>query len=444
MKEKKVKVVVGLGATGISCVRHLTKQGHDVVAVDTRLQPPGLAVLKEQYPDVPVFLGPLSDAPFHEANTIVISPGVSLKEPVIARQIAAGVPVVGDIELFAREVKKPVLAITGSNGKTTVTSLLGEMAKMAGLQVAVGGNIGTPVLDLLTEPEIDLFVLELSSFQLETTTSLKPVAATVLNVSPDHLDRYDSYREYVAAKQTIYQHCDTAIINASAPEIWRDLHLDCSLLSFSSTSKQADFYLQDQDGKTFLAYQGQTLLPVSEMPLKGRHHNENALAALALGVAAKLPMEAMLKALRTFTGLPHRCQRVSTLGGVDWFNDSKGTNVGATQTAIATVSGEIDGKIVLIAGGLSKGADFSPLLPCIQSQVKAIVLIGEDAKLIEEAFSGQVAMVHAESLSAAVSLAAEQAHKGDAVLLSPACASFDMFKSFEDRGNQFVAEVKQL
>ncbi|MFA6409187.1 MAG: UDP-N-acetylmuramoyl-L-alanine--D-glutamate ligase [Gammaproteobacteria bacterium] len=442
MHSQKTHLVVGLGKTGISCVRYLKKIGHEVAVVDSRKEPPELSTLKADFPDVPVVLGTFDTDLFSKASVLIVSPGISLKEPAIAAQIARGIPAIGDVELFARSVKAPIVAITGSNGKSTVTTLVGEMAKAAGLSVVVGGNLGTPVLDLLSSPEPDLYVLELSSFQLETTFSLKPAAAVVLNVTPDHMDRYADFAAYLKAKQLIYRSAKTAILNRDDPPSYTGVDFSqTKTLSFGlETAKNNEFGLQDG----FLTYGKEKLIASKDLKIKGRHQIANALAALALGHAVKLPFSAMCKALADFPGLMHRCTWIRNLNGVDFYNDSKGTNVGATLAAISGLGEEIRGKIILIAGGLGKDADFSELKPAMTKYVSSVILIGKDAKKIAADLANTVPILFASSMQEAVETAYKQAKSGDSVLLSPACASFDMFKNFEHRGEVFTRDVRNL
>jgi UDP-N-acetylmuramoylalanine--D-glutamate ligase len=439
---KNLMVIVGLGKTGLSCVRFLVKRKKNIAVVDSSDNPPGLAELKKKYPAVPVFTGKSIKNILEQATQLIISPGISLKTPLIAKQIAKGTPAIGDIELFTQATTKPIIAITGSNGKSTVTTLLGEMAKATGLKVGVGGNLGKPALDLLANPEPDLYVLELSSFQLETTYSLKTVAATVLNVTPDHLDRHQNIKEYAAIKMRIFNGSKNAIINRDncwfLPSSFRG-KFDCISFGYNEPIEYNFGLIND-----YLSLDDEKLISVDELLIKGRHQVANALAALALGYAAKLPMYAMLRALRTFPGLEHRCQLVAKIDNVDWFNDSKGTNIGATEAAIAGIGDSIRGKIVLIAGGQGKGADFSKLFAVTQKFVRTLILIGVDAPKIGEALRDACPIVYAESMAQAVTIAKEQAQPGDSVLLSPACASFDMFKNFEHRGQVFTDLVKKL
>lgn len=438
-----LSVIVGLGATGLSCARYLHSVGKPFAMVDTRAEPPQLDAFRQLYPDVEVELGTLDAKVFNKATEIVLSPGIAMREPAIAKQIERGVSVIGDIELFARAVKKPVIAITGTNAKSTVTTLIGEMAKAAGYVTEVGGNLGVPALDLLMQnANADLFVLELSSFQLETTYSLAPVVATVLNVTPDHMDRYDTLADYQAAKHRVYINCQTAVCNRD--DAATDIHQDSKIYFTLHEPLMNEFGLRCVDGEYYLAYGADLLLAVAELPVAGRHYQANALAALALGHAFGLPFEHMLHVLRTFPGLPHRCQLVRTRRGVKWYNDSKGTNVGATQAAIEGLGDHISGKLILIAGGIGKNADFSPLLPAMEKYTRHIVLIGESAREMADLIHGRIPISFATSMDEAVHRCDAVAQPGDSVLLSPACASFDMFKNFEHRGQVFTEVVEKL
>lgn len=439
-----LKVIVGLGETGLACARFLADQNIPIAVTDSRKEPPQLKKFKKEFPAIEIALGSFSEKLLNDAAEIVVSPGVSLKEPTIVQQIKKGKSVIGDIELFTRHINNPVLAITGSNGKTTVTTLLGLMVKEAGNSASVCGNIGEPVLNQLVSPEPDYYVIELSSFQLETTYSLNPAVATILNMSPDHMDRYDTYQEYVQAKQRIYQNCHWPVVNADEPDIWETVKLMTSPIQFSLTNDKADFSLIEHNQQWHLAHHGKPLIAVSELKLNARHHCQNALAALAMAEAIGLPMESRLNVLRNFAGLPHRCQWLRTLNGVDWYNDSKGTNVGATQAAITSLGAHIKGGLILILGGQGKGADFSPLREPVQQYVKQVILIGEDAPIIEKALKETTKLSFADSMESAVQTAESVAESGDAVLLSPACASFDMFDNFEHRGDVFINAVEAL
>jgi UDP-N-acetylmuramoylalanine--D-glutamate ligase len=436
---RRAKVlVIGLGVTGLSVAKYLSRLGFNFAAVDSRGNPPSLKEFTEQMPDVPVFTGKFNEEAFQVATHLVISPGVALTEPAIAQAVANGSVIVSDIDLFACSTHAPIVAITGSNGKSTVTTLLGEMAKTSGKLVGVGGNLGTAALELLETPA-DLFVLELSSFQLERTTVLNAAAATVLNISADHLDRHRDVEEYAAAKQRIFDGNGVMVINADDPRVNAMRRKGRRTYAFS-IKEATDFTLAKIKGVECLVYGGRKLMALSELPLEGRHNAANALAALALGTAVGLNPEAMCDALRRFKGLPHRMQRIAKINEVTWINDSKATNIGA---CVAALQG-YDRKVILLAGGDAKGADMSELRPAVQEKVKSIVLMGKDAHLIEQALVGSVPVARAQNMREAVQIAAGQAEPGDVVLLSPACASLDQYKNYQERGEIFTKAVLEL
>jgi UDP-N-acetylmuramoylalanine--D-glutamate ligase len=440
------KVIVGLGATGLSCARYLARSGVPFAVMDTRVDPPNYAQLKSEMPEVSVTLGGLDQALLAEASEVILSPGLCPQEPLLQVCRDKGVPIVSDIELFARAAGAPICAITGSNAKSTVTSLVTEMARMAGIAVRLGGNIGPPALDLLRASEPALYVLELSSFQLETTYSLAPYVATILNISPDHMDRYPNLAAYVAVKQRIYQRARFMIWNrddqATYPKVGT---AGAQLVSFGFDEPGTDqFGIVQADSGLYLGFNQEALLSVHELLIKGRHNWMNALSALGIGYALALPMPAMLQALQTFPGLPHRCQWVGEQGGVSWYNDSKGTNVGASLAAISGLGESIRGKLILIAGGVGKGADFSELKAPVTEHVRTLILLGEDASILEKAMDSSVPIVYAQDMQEAVHIAKGQAVPGDAVLLSPACASFDMFNNYAHRGEVFMQATLEL
>lgn len=444
LSHKRV-LVVGLGKTGYSCARYLSEQGIEVAITDSRDHPPALDELQSIYPDIAVFVGGFSSEAFKRATCLIVSPGISLREPLIVEARARGAEIVGDIELFARNANAPVVAITGSNGKSTVTSLLGEMAKHAGLDVRVGGNIGIPALDLLHEPQPDLYVLELSSFQLETTESLNACAAAILNISEDHMDRYQDLNDYTAAKAKVYFGTGTLVVNLDDEQVMGTANLvkqGRELLGFTANKpKDNEFGICNRSNENYLCYGHDLLMPVTELKIKGQHNTVNALAALALGQEANIPLDAMLSTLKEFPGLPHRSQWIAEKNGITWYNDSKATNVGA---AIAAINGIEANNIILIAGGQGKGQDFSPLKGVVKNKVTHLLLLGEDAELLKKELSACTEIDIVNNLSQAVNKANEVAKEGDAVLLSPACASFDMFTGFEQRGEQFVAAVFEV
>ena len=438
----KKRVVVGLGITGLSCARYLYQRGLLFTVVDTRAEPPALDELRCEMPDVECFVG---DYPLEIVTTaaeLIVSPGISMDAPIVLQAQGAGADVVGDIDLFMREARAPVIGITGSNAKSTVTELLGQMGQDAQLNVGVGGNLGTPALDLLS-PERDLYVLELSSFQLERAGRLGLAVAAVLNVSADHMDRHRTMAAYQQAKQRIFRGCKKVVINRDDPMTIPLLSTDVEVVGWSMKAPEpGNFGLRHKQGVEYLCFGLEAVLPVSELGLLGRHNVANALAALALGYSAGLSLSNMQSALRTFKGLPHRCELIADIDGVRFVNDSKGTNVGATEAALFGVGGDRD--IVLIAGGQGKGADFSQLQEAVSRHCKLLILMGEDGPLLEEALSSCVAVLSVSSLDQAVNVAAMRAKAGDVVLLSPACASFDMFSGYAQRGEAFCARVNAL
>lgn len=446
--DSSLYLVAGLGITGHSIARYLRRRNKTFVAFDTRMQPTGLTEFNAEFPGVDVFLGEIPDALYNQLAGIISSPGVALDEPSMKKAIAKGIPVIGDIECLAREIKAPVIAITGTNGKSTVTTLVGEMAKAAGFNVAVAGNIGAPVLDMLDDGiEHNLWVLELSSFQLDLTCSLTPAAATILNVTPDHLDRHHTIDAYIKAKQRVYHGASTLLYNRDDMQTFPNPKpvAQNSVISYGLDDPSAgNWGLITTGGVSYLAYGQEKLLSVDALRIKGRHNWQNALASCALSQAVGITHNHMVDVLQSFPGLPHRSQWVRTIDGVDWINDSKGTNIGATMSAISGIGGSMQGKIVLIAGGQGKGADFTELRASMAEYVRAVVLIGEDADKLEKALVDVVHITRASSLELAVIEAKLQAQPGDVVLLSPACASWDMFKNYAHRGDTFVAAVDSL
>jgi UDP-N-acetylmuramoylalanine--D-glutamate ligase len=449
LHDKRV-LVLGLGDTGLSVLRWLYRQGALLSVADTRKNPPGVAKLHAELPGVKLHMGAFTEAVFNLAEIIVISPGVPVAEPMVQAAIKRGVPVLGDVELFAqyKPSSAKVIAITGSNGKSTVTTLVGEMCKAAGLKTVVAGNIGLPVLDTLIGDEPDVYVLELSSFQLETTSSLNADAATVLNISEDHMDRYHGLDDYAKAKARVFFGRGVQVLNRQ--DVWSmGMALQGrAVMTFGldEASSGSDFGLAIQVGLTQLMRGSKALLATTEMKIAGLHNAANALAAMALCEVIGVPQSAMIKALGEYKGLPHRVEWVADIGHVAFYDDSKGTNVGATYAALqGLVSPNDSKKIVLIVGGDGKGQDFSPLKEIVAKNARAVVLIGRDAGQIETALNGtKVALMKADSLEAAVKAAYGLAKAGDAVLLSPACASFDMFRNYVHRAEVFVQSVKGL
>ncbi len=464
-------VIVGLGRTGYSCAAYLRERGWRIAVTDTRREPPGLAQLAALDPQIPVRLGGLDVSLLREAVCVVASPGVPLSDPFFQEARGRGLDIVGDIELFALAVDAPVVGITGTNGKSTVTTLVGRMAERAGLAVRVGGNLGEPALDLLAASQrearrTELYVLELSSFQLEATRSLDLKAAAILNITPDHLDRYASLEEYAAAKARIFARCDTAVVNLDDPRVVASVKPGQAAIGFALRAQVgADYAVavpgaqaaarsaagarrspseagaeSGQDGETWLTRRGEPLLRLSELKIKGLHNAANALAALALGEALGLPLEPMLAELRSFPGLPHRSQWVADVRGVAYVDDSKGTNVGATIAAVAGTPGTL----VMILGGDGKQQDFAPLAAAFRGKVRHAVLIGRDREAIAAALRGISTLERCDSLEEAVHAAARAARPGETVLLSPACASLDMFRDYAHRGEVFARAVREL
>jgi UDP-N-acetylmuramoylalanine--D-glutamate ligase len=434
-------IVVGLGKTGLACLRYLRARGLRLAAVDTRAVPPAAAQARRELPGLEITTGALDPALLARARQLVVSPGVSVREPAIEAARKAGVEIVGDIELFARAVDRPVVAITGSNGKSTVTRLVEHMGRETGVDVVAAGNIGTPVLDLLDDAAPELYALELSSFQLETTRSLRPEAAVLLNVSHDHMDRYARFEDYLAVKQCVYDGARAVVVNRADPATFPRRPVDRSWsFGLDLPAGERDFGIRAANGRSWLAAGETRLLDVNELQVAGRHNLENVLAALALAGAVGWDLGRCAAAAARFRGLPHRMELVAEIEGVRWVNDSKATNVGATVAALSGAGAPV----VLLAGGDGKGADFSPLKAALSAHARALVLFGRDAPRIERAAGDAVATYRVPDLEQAVRTAAGVAQAGDTVLLSPACASFDMFSDYEQRGDAFRAAVGRL
>ncbi|BBL72243.1 UDP-N-acetylmuramoylalanine--D-glutamate ligase [Methylogaea oryzae] len=433
-------MVVGLGKTGLSVAKFLAGQNIPFAVVDSRERPPALAELREHCPDAAVFLGGFDQPAMAVATHLVVSPGVALDEPAIQRAKAAGARLLGDMDLFACMARAPVVGITGSNGKSTVTTLVGAMAQKAGVKVKVGGNLGTPVLELL-DADAELYVLELSSFQLETTELLQFAAATVLNISPDHMDRYPDLAAYAGSKQRIFRGNGVMVLNADDPWVCEMREMGRRFFYYGlDAGHSPDYGMRDMGGESWLTVKGEPLLRTGEILLKGRHNLSNALAALALGDAVGLSRAGMVEALRSFRGLDHRMQFVAEIGGVAWINDSKATNIGA---CIAALQG-LTGKAVLVAGGDGKGADFSPLADVAAEKVRGAVLMGQDADKLQAVLQPVVPTVRVADMKGAVAAARDMAQRGDTVLLSPACASWDQYTDYAHRGRTFAAAVQEL
>ncbi len=434
-------VVVGLGTTGLAVARHLDRLGRDFCVVDTREAPPCVAEMRAEMPAVPLLLGAIPQDVLNTAGELIVSPGIAPAESWLQEAVAAGATLRGDIDLFMEAAQAPVVGITGSNAKSTVTELVGAMARRAGRCVGVGGNLGTAALDLLDDDR-DLYVLELSSFQLERSGNLGLSVATVLNVTPDHLDRHGDMPRYHQAKHRIFHGCDTVVFNRDDPLTIPPQAEGRRSISWRLGEPDLQGYGLRVDGdERYIARGLELLMPVRAIALAGEHNLGNALAALALGEAAGLPRQAMLETLEDFAGLPHRCETVLERNGVRWINDSKATNTGAALAAIEGLGAS--SRVVLIAGGRDKNSDFSLLRDAVRRHCDEVLLIGEAAATIAEALEGCCDLSDVGTLEEAVALAAARVQPGQVVLLSPACASFDQFRGFEHRGDTFREAVQR-
>jgi UDP-N-acetylmuramoylalanine--D-glutamate ligase len=443
-------LVVGLGVTGLSVVKFLSLNNIDVAVVDSRDNPPALEIVEQDYLDVAVFTGGFSEAAFEAATHIIVSPGIGLDQPLIKQAAERGVPVFGDIDVFAVCADAPVACITGSNGKSTVTTLLGEMAVSAGWDAGVGGNLGVPALDLLgfdgsESKQCDLYVLELSSFQLERTSYMNAQVSTVLNISADHMDRYADLLSYSQAKARVFHGDGVAVVNREDAAVMALMSEDQQYVTFGldqpdSSSEQNHYGLVTKDGVCFLAKDENRMLPVCALKMSGTHNVANALAAMAMADVLLIPAAAQHEALEKFAGLEHRMETVAELNNVTWINDSKATNPGA---CLAALNG-LNSPVILIAGGDGKGAEFGILRDAIKANVSHVVLIGQDAARFKSEAIDATSYEYAESIEEAVELAARKAISGDVVLLSPACASLDQFSNYQERGNRFINAVGTL
>jgi UDP-N-acetylmuramoylalanine--D-glutamate ligase len=439
-------VILGIGITGLSCARFLHRHQIEFAVNDSRAMPISPGDFKHQFAENTLVLGQWDKALIAEADVLIVSPGIDITAPAMTTAISKNCDVIGDIELFCRLSDTPILAVTGSNGKSTVVSMLNYVGNALGYRVQLGGNIGLPVLDQIDQEKVDFIVLELSSFQLETVQSMKALAATVLNLSDDHLDRHKTIENYGAIKQSIYKNCTYALYNrndnATKPN---ECYINSQQLSFGSEPAQVgSFGLAELDTECHLMLGDKALCTLAELPLQGIHNALNYLAVLALGKCAGWDLTAMLASLMTFKGLAHRCEVIETNDGIRWINDSKATNVGATLAAIEGLSPTLhSNKLILIAGGDGKGADFSPLTQALTQHVDHLITLGKDGHAIASLRLASQAdkTSHVDSLSAAVSLARTQARVGDMVLLSPACASLDMFSNYVERGVVFIKSV---
>lgn len=437
-------VVLGMGQTGWSCARFLSRHGESFAVVDSRERPALLEHFRQEFPDVELRTGGFAADLLARAGELIVSPGIDPRLPALVDARAAGATLLGDVELFHRHARAPIVAITGTNGKSTVTALVGAMAQAGGMRCGCGGNLGTPALDLL-DPQVQVYVLELSSFQLETVIGFAADVATVLNFAPDHLDRYPELESYHQAKLRIYEGARHVVFNRDDPATWPPAGCGATRSSFGSgPATDADYGITMRDGRQWLARGDEALLPAGDLGLRGAHNTANALAALALAEAAGIPRAAQLAVLREYRGLPHRGQHVCRLDAVDYYDDSKGTNVAATVAALRGLAADCPGRIVLIAGGVAKESDFSALKAELQRAGRAAVLIGVAAERLERELGGVLPLRRAADMDEAVTAARELARPGDIVLLSPACASFDMFRNFEERGAAFTRAVQAL
>ncbi len=437
-----IQCIMGMGNTGLSCLRFLRAMEKPCCIMDSRANPPGLQVLLDEFPEVPYALGGWRHDWLMGAGRIIVSPGIALTEPCLLEAKAAGITICGDIELVAQCAKAPVVGITGTNGKTTVTSLTGELLATAGKRVAVGGNLGPPALELLTEDAPEIYVLELSSFQLASTSSLHCKAATLLNCSPDHLDWHPSYEDYMTAKKSIYHSCDYKICARHDPNTMPHDKHNTIIYGLDAPISENDFGLTKHRGEWCLVKGEQSILPLSELALSGPCPELNALAACALVSQLGVSVDVMTKVLSTYVGLPHRCEKVVQYRGVDWYNDSKGTNIGATSAAVQHLSSK-HAHLILLMGGVGKGADFSVMQALLKDQVRHVILFGQDGLAIQQALRG-MSTEYVSTLSEAVQRANQVAKAGEAVLFSPSCASFDAFENFAHRGNVYKMLVKEL
>jgi UDP-N-acetylmuramoylalanine--D-glutamate ligase len=442
-------IIIGLGKTGLSVAKYFAVKGLPFEFMDTRLKPPMLEEFKTLFPNIKIQVGKLKESSLLGAKELIVSPGLSIKTPEIQRAKDFGIPVRGDIDIFSKAVKAPIIGVTGSNGKSTVVALLSSILKRAGKSVGLGGNLDgsdtKSALDLLGGEDKDIYLLELSSFQLETTESLGAEVAVILNLSEDHMDRYDTLKEYHEAKLRVFNGCRQLVINRDDVNSYPKTSINVPVWDFGvEHSNSKSLSISEIQGEQYITYKFEKIIAVSDLQLFGKHNISNALAAIALALSLGIDINDIKSAVINFPGLPHRCQWIRDLSGVSFYNDSKGTNVGATMAAIEGLGHRIKGDVILIAGGLAKGADFSPLVPAINKWAKELVLIGEDAEEMASNFCKNIPTNFARDMRDAVGIANEKASPGDVVLLSPACASFDMYRNFQHRGQVFIESVENL
>ncbi len=433
-------LVLGMGVTGLSVAKWCARNAVTAIFADSRMQPPGADAIKAALPEAELRCGDLPNAIPLGVTEIVLSPGLPLDLPLLADARRQAVPVHSDIDLFFRECRQPVIGITGSNGKSTVTSLVGAMLRASGVRAALGGNLGEAALDLLLE-DADVFVLELSSFQLERSGDLPLRAAVVLNVSADHLDHHGDLAAYAGAKARIYRCADVAVVNRDEPAAAQGAEVCAAQVGFTlGTPSPMDWGVIDKDDGQWIARGAYAVMPVAGLRIAGRHNLANALAAFALADTLELPLDGLVAGAQVFPGLPHRMQRVASRDGIVWIDDSKATNEAAAMASIDSV----DGRLVLIAGGDAKGAELRDLARCLEDRDVLVILLGKDRDLLRERLQGVCRTLFADSMTEAVQLAAAHAAAGDVVLLAPACASLDMFTNYIDRGEQFARAVAEL
>lgn len=436
--QHKQRLIIGLGLTGLSVARWCVRHQLAFDLCDSRNSLANLAAIEQEFPQAQLTLGALDKELLSQYQELIVSPGVSIQQPAIQYAVSQGVKVRGDIDIFAEHCQQPIVAITGSNGKSTVTSLVGEMLAATGLKVAVGGNIGLPALDL---PAADIYVLELSSFQLETAHQLKAKVAVVLNISEDHLDRYTGMADYIAAKHRIFEQAERIVVNRQDASTY-PTNKGWTTSFGLDLAEDDEFGLLNEQGISYLSMGAHKLVAANDLKIKGQHNHANALAAFAILQQLEINLAKAVPALLAFAGLPYRCQWVGEQQGVAFYNDSKGTNVGSTVAAIQGLGANLNGRIVLLAGGEGKGQDFTPLASVCEQYVSAVVGFGKDAGLIGAALQGHCAFEQVATMSQAFARATAIAKTGDLVLLSPACASLDQFKDYNERGARFTELVE--